>query len=95
MPEMQVRKLGIRPFSAKQRIVLNWWHKNSRFSGRDAIICDGAVRSGKTFCMVLSFVIWSFYEFKNSDFALCGKTIRSLRRNMVTPAIPILKSLGF
>lgn len=95
MPEMQVRKLGIRPFSAKQRIVLNWWHKNSRFSARDAIICDGAVRSGKTFCMVLSFVIWSFYEFKNSDFALCGKTIRSLRRNMVTPAIPILKSLGF
>ncbi|MCD8026097.1 MAG: PBSX family phage terminase large subunit, partial [Clostridiales bacterium] len=45
--------------------------------------------------MVLSFVIWSFYAFGNSDFALCGKTIRSLRRNMVTPVMPILKSLGF
>ena len=49
----------------------------------------------KTFCMSLSFILWSFYDFANSDFALCGKTIRSLRRNMITPVIPILKSLGF
>ena len=63
--------------------------------GRDAIICDGAIRSGKTFCMSLSFVIWSFYAGGNGDFALCGKTIRSLRRNMVTPIIPLLSSLGF
>ena len=45
--------------------------------------------------MALSFIIWSFYDFYNSDFALCGKTIRSLRRNMITPIIPVLKSLGF
>lgn len=45
--------------------------------------------------MILSFVIWSFYFSGNSDFALCGKTIRSLRRNMVTPVIPLLSSLGF
>lgn len=45
--------------------------------------------------MILSFVIWSFYYSGNSDFALCGKTIRSLRRNMVTPVIPLLSSLGF
>lgn len=45
--------------------------------------------------MALSFIIWSFYFGGNSDFALCGKTIGSLRRNMVTPIIPLLRSLGF
>lgn len=85
----------IKEFSMKQLKVMNWWHKNSDMHGRDAIICDGAIRSGKTFCMSLSFVIWSFYAGGNGDFALCGKTIRSLRRNMVTPIIPLLKSLGF
>lgn len=85
----------INTFSPKQLRVLSWWHKNSPDFTRDAIICDGAVRSGKTFCMSLSFVLWTFYAFREGDFGLCGKTIRSLRRNMVTPIIPLLKSLGF
>ena len=89
------RKMEIKTFSKKQLTVLSWWNRESVFRDRDAIICDGAVRSGKTFCMSLSFILWSFYDFANSDFALCGKTIRSLRRNMITPVIPILKSLGF
>lgn len=88
-------KMEIKAFSKKQLTVLSWWNRESAFRDRDAIICDGAVRSGKTFCMSLSFILWSFYDFANSDFALCGKTIRSLRRNMITPVIPILKSLGF
>ena len=88
-------KMEIKTFSEKQLTVLSWWNRKSVFRDRDAIICDGAVRSGKTFCMSLSFILWSFYDFANSDFALCGKTIRSLRRNMITPVIPILKSLGF
>ena len=75
--------------------VLSWWHRSSPHYGRDALICDGAVRSGKTFCMSLSFVLWSFYAFDGADLALCGKTINSLRRNMVTPVIPLLQSLGF
>ena len=91
----EVLIMAIKSFSKKQLKVLSWWSRSSRFRERDAIICDGAVRSGKTFCMVISFIIWSFYAFASSDFALCGKTIRSLRRNMVTPVIPLLKSLGF
>lgn len=87
--------MAIKRFSEKQLRVMNWWCRESENYSKDAIICDGAVRSGKTFCMSLSFVIWSFYEFADSDFALCGKTIRSLRRNMVTPVLPLLKSLGF
>lgn len=85
----------IEHFSKKQLTVLSWWHKKSPYSKHDAIICDGAVRSGKTFCMSLSFIIWSFYTQRQADFALCGKTISSLRRNMITPIIPLLRSIGF
>ena len=85
----------IERFSKKQLRALGWWHEKSSDSTRDAIICDGAVRSGKTFCMSLSFVLWAFYAFNGNDFGLCGKTIRSLRRNMVTPVIPLLRQLGF
>ena len=85
----------IERFSKKQLRALGWWHEKSPDSTRDAMICDGAVRSGKTFCMSLSFVLWAFYAFNGNDFGLCGKTIRSLRRNMVTPVIPLLRQLGF
>ena len=31
---------------------------------KDAVICDGAVRSGKTLCMGISFVAWAFTPFR-------------------------------
>ena len=82
-------------FSAKQLTVLTWWCDNSPHRGCDAILCDGAVRSGKTVCMTLSFVFWAFYRFTDTSFALCGKTIASLRRNILTPMLPLLRELGF
>ena len=63
------RKMEIKAFSKKQLTVLSWWNRESVFRDRDAIICDGAVRSGKTFCMSLSFILWSFYDF--CKFGLC------------------------
>ncbi len=87
--------IKFRPFSTKQLLVLNWWCRSSPFHDRNGIICDGAVRSGKTLCMSLSFVSWACCHFGDTSFALCGKTITSLRRNVITPLIPILKSLGF
>lgn len=86
---------SLKPFSEKQLRLLTWWVKNSPVSDRNGIICDGAVRSGKTLCMSISFVSWAFYEFNNTSFALCGKTIASLRRNVVTPLLPLLSRLGF
>ncbi len=83
------------PFSTKQLAVLNWWCKNSGVSDKNGIICDGAVRSGKTLCMGISFICWSFYAFCDTSFALFGKTISSLKRNVVTPLIPTLTELGF
>lgn len=67
-----------KPLSRKQRRVFTWWTTNKY----DALICDGSVRSGKTICMSTSFVMWAMTCFDNQQFALCGKTIGSLRRNM-------------
>lgn len=89
------KKTAFTPFSQKQMKVLCWWLPESPFSSRDAVICDGAVRSGKTLCMSVSFVTWAFSAFSDSSFALCGKTIASLRRNVVTVILPILRELGF
>lgn len=72
-----------------------WWCRGSAHSDRDAIICDGAVRSGKTVCMSLSFAAWASANFDDTAFALCGKTIASLRRNVITVLLPSLSELGF
>ena len=85
----------IKRFSPKQINVLNWWFPGGPDAGHDAIICDGAVRSGKTLCMSLSFVAWALYCFQDTSFAICGKTVTSLRRNIVTPILPMLRELGF
>ncbi|MBQ7598871.1 MAG: PBSX family phage terminase large subunit [Clostridia bacterium] len=82
-------------FSPKQRTVLTWWHDNSPLRDYNGLICDGAVRSGKTTCMSLSFIAWAFFRFDDASFALCGKTIASLRRNIVTGLLAHLRALGF
>ena len=82
-------------FSQKQLELLSWWCEESPFHSYDAVICDGAVRSGKTVCMSLSFVLWAFYRFCDQSFALCGKTVAGLRRNVITPLLPLLHDLGF
>lgn len=90
-----VTEMMFKTFSEKQLKVLSWWCKGSPYSNMNAVICDGAVRSGKTVCMSISFVLWSFYCFNNASFAVCSKTIRSAKRNVVTPLISIMRELGF
>ena len=86
--------MKFKQFSKKQIQALTWWSKKETAS-YDAIICDGAVRSGKTLCMSLSFVAWAMASFNNSSFALCGKTITSLKRNVTTPLLSLLNDFGF
>lgn len=69
-------------FSKRQLLALTWWNR-PRFRNRDAIICDGSVRSGKTLCMAVGFILWSLSAFDGEKFAICGKTIESLRRNVI------------
>lgn len=72
-----------RPFSKKQRKVLNWWTAQSPVKDADGIICDGAIRSGKTLSMSFSFVVWAMSSFDGENFAMCGKTVGSFRRNVL------------
>lgn len=87
--------MNFKPFSKKQLKVLCWWNNQSDLNLYDAIICDGAVRSGKTLCMSLSFVFWAMTVFNDTSFAICGKTVASLKRNVITPLITALSELGF
>ncbi|MBQ2668998.1 MAG: PBSX family phage terminase large subunit [Clostridia bacterium] len=87
--------MRVMPFSEKQMRVLCWWGRKSPYRSRSAIICDGAVRSGKTVCMGLSFFLWAMSRFTETGFAVCGKTIRSVRRNVIAELLPELKRLGF
>ena len=80
--------------SAKQRLVLSWWCEASPYRDREAIICDGAVRSGKTFAMGLSFFLWAQAGFDGRQFGICGKTIASVRRNLLAELAPCLRRLG-
>lgn len=87
--------MKIKQFSEKQKRVMSWWGPKSPDRNRDAIICDGAVRSGKTLCMGLSFVCWAMAQFYGQQFAFCGKTAVSLRRNLVQDLLGVLGELGF
>ncbi len=95
MTAMNTAGNSFRSFSKKQMKVLNWWTPSSPDRDRDGIICDGAVRSGKTLCMTVSFISWAMCGFSGAQFAICGKTISSVRRNITTPVFPVLRSLGF
>ena len=73
---------------------MTWW-ANPRYQEYDAIICDGAVRSGKTLSMGMGFFLWAMRRFSGEQFALCGKTIVSLRRNVLHEILPKVTALGF
>lgn len=74
-----------KPFSAKQLKILTWWRSPSPYANYDGIIADGAIRSGKTVSMSLSYLLWAMQSFDGANFAICGKTIGSLRRNVIAP----------
>ena len=77
-------------FSPKQMEVLRWWRQD----GYDAVICDGAVRSGKTYAMTLSFFLWAMTRFRGKRFGLCAPTKEGVRRNVLAPVRALLEALG-
>ena len=72
--------------SPRQNLAMTWWNRPG-FEDYDGIICDGSIRSGKTVAMTVGFVMWAMTKFDGQNFAICGKTIASLRRN-VTSNLP-------
>ena len=67
--------------SKKQKTVFKWCY-NSDYK---ALICDGAVRSGKTICMITSFILWAMRRFDGAMFGICGKSVGSAGRNIIMP----------
>lgn len=57
------------------------------YSRYDALICDGAVRSGKTSIMMWAFVEWAMTNFDGQRFGICGKTVNSATQNIIIPFI--------
>ena len=70
------------PISRKQKQIMAF-----PFTSYDAIICDGAIRSGKTVFMMLSFVDDAMRRYNNQRFGICGKTVDSTVKNLIMPYI--------
>ena len=70
------------PISKKQKQIMAF-----SYSNYDALICDGAVRSGKTSIIMWAFVEWAMREFNGQRFGICGKTVDSCTKNLVIPFI--------
>lgn len=68
-------------FSEKQMEIFKFMYEPQY----KALVCDGAVRSGKTMCMSFAFITWAFQNFNGMNFAICGKTVRSAERNVLRP----------
>lgn len=81
-------------FSPKQKLAFSWWAREEH-RGCEAVICDGAIRSGKTLAMGLGFFFWAMCRFRGAQFALCGRSVGALRRNLLTGVLPRLRALGF
>lgn len=73
--------------SSKQKKILAF-----PYSRCDAIICDGAVRSGKTSIMMVAFIDWAMREFNKQRFGICGKTVGSATKNIIVPYISMTYS---
>lgn len=79
-------------FSTKQQKLLYWWSKGSPYENNDILIADGSIRSGKTIACICSFLLWSQNTFEGENFIIAGKTINSLKKNVMNPLISILMS---
>lgn len=95
MKKIKKTTFKFQTFSKKQRQVFNWWHEDSPVHDANGIIADGAIRTGKTVCMSLSFIMWAMSSFDEQNFAMCGKTIGSFRRNVLSGLNLTLRGRGY
>lgn len=72
--------MKIDKFSKKQGEILKFIFQDNPY-----LICDGAVRSGKTVVMILAYIMWAMETFDRCNFAICGKTVSNAERNVLKP----------
>lgn len=82
-------------FSPKQKDVIAFGNNETS----DIILCDGAIRSGKTISVIIGFLLWviKFTDGKTKDlnFIIAGKTVGSCVRNVIQPMRIVLDWLGY
>lgn len=76
-------------------MLFNWWQDDSPVKGSQGIIADGAIRSGKTVAMALSYVMWAMSSYNGQNFIMAGKTVKSFQRNVLKPLQTILPGRGY
>lgn len=62
------------------------------YSDYDCLICDGAVRSGKTSIMMVAFVDWAMRNYARQRLGICGKTVDSATKNIIIPYISMSRT---
>lgn len=82
-------------FSEKQLKALTWWSKESPYSEYNGIIADGSIRAGKTVSVAVSFILWAMHTYDRQNFAMCGKTVGTFRRNVWNWLKMVLNARGY
>ena len=98
MANVKPRKINafeFKPFSDRQLKLLAGWQDDSPINERFICVADGAIRSGKSVVCVLSFILYVMTHFNQQQAAIAGKTVMSVRRNIVNPLKQILLTIGY
>ena len=73
--------------SAKQKQILSFADTDY-----DALICSGAVRTGKSSLMTAAFIDWAMRDFSGARFGICGKTADGCVKNLILPYLGLRRS---
>lgn len=93
--KLKLTGFKFQPFSKKQMKVLTYWQDNSPVSDKFLLVADGSVRSGKTICCSLSFVLFVMDTFNGMNAALVGRSSGALRRNVINTLKQMLLGMGY
>ena len=55
------------------------------YSDFDCLIAYGAIRSGKTVWMVISYILWAMSTFNGCSFIIGSKTVKTAEKNIIKP----------
>ena len=83
------------PFSNQQQRLIHWWRPGITASENNYVVADGSIRSGKTIACIIGFLTWSQEMHAGQSFILAGKTMGSLKKNVIRPMLQILESWGW
>lgn len=73
-------------FSQKQLDVLQFPYNTDNY---EAVIADGAIRSGKSAVMMIAYVLWAMSNFNEQNFIIGGRTVGTVQRNIIKPLMRI------